>query len=166
MTKTKSKITQLGKYSLINETVKLIYMAMCLIYSCNSFSHNMYANADLQDSPLSLSLIKTAPITVNNQTQQLVISQYGIFNKVTVNQMANTTNRIHISQDGINNTANVSQFGYDNIVNINQFGRDNLAEVIQDGNANVANIWQEGEQTFVVHQIGNDMVVNITQYQN
>jgi minor curlin subunit len=165
-TNNKNNTTKLPpKNNLVNIIAQFICVALGMSFSLVSFSQDRFTNADLQDSPLSLSLTTIVPITVNNQTQQLVISQYGIFNNVTVNQMQNTTNRIHISQNGINNNANVSQTGYDNFVNINQFGSDNLAEVIQDGDANVANIWQEGEQTFIVHQIGNDMVVNITQYQ-
>ncbi len=150
--------------ALLNQIIRKASAFVIMVIAFHSASQDLHTSVDLQDSPLSLNLTKTIPITVNNQTQQLVISQYGIFNQVTVNQMANAANSIDISQDGISNVANVMQLGYGNTVNINQLGNNNLAEVIQDGDANIANIWQEGEQTFVVHQIGNNMVVNITQY--
>ncbi len=149
---------------LLRKSIIGVLTTIIMIIAFSSASQDLYTSVDLQDSPLSLNLTKTIPITVNNQTQQLVISQYGLFNQATVSQMANAANSIDINQDGIGNIANVIQLGYDNTVNINQFGNNNLAEVIQEGNANIANIWQEGEQTFVVHQIGNNMVVNITQY--
>jgi len=139
--------------------------ALILAFYANiSYPQDLLTGSDLQDSPLSLSLTTTVPMTVNNQTQQLVINQYGIHNKATVNQMANAANSIEISQYGINNMALINQTGYGNSINLLQQGDNNLAEVIQDGDANIANIIQEGEQTFIVHQIGNDMVVNITQY--
>ena len=69
-----------------------------------------------------------------------------------------------IDQFGIDNMANLTQSGYGNTINLQQQGNNNFAEVIQEGNTNVANVLQEGEQTFTVHQIGNDMVVNITQF--
>tara|TARA_R110000737_G_C14599167_1_gene488791 strand:- start:973 stop:1464 length:492 start_codon:yes stop_codon:yes gene_type:complete len=121
-------------------------------------------STDLQDSPLSLSLTTTAMITVGEQPQQLVISQYGILNTATIKQLANTSNSIIISQDGIGNKTVIEQLGNGNSVNIQQWGNQNLAGVIQEGDANIANIAQAGEQTFIVHQIGNEMVVNITQY--
>lgn len=128
------------------------------------YADDLLKGTELKDSPLSLSLSTTVPITTGNQNQQLVISQYGIFNKATINQAANAGNSIIVKQAGINNLANLKQEGYGNSINLEQSGDDNLAEVIQQGDTNIANIKQQGQQTFVVHQIGNDMVVNITQY--
>ncbi len=140
-----------------------------LMVSLASFSHfcssqDLVSGNELKDSSLSLSLMKqvAAPNDVNGS--HLVVSQYGIYNNIEVSQMADSNNNITVLQYGMNNSANLSQQGYGNIINIEQLGNDNFVEVIQDGNANTANITQSGEQTFTVHQIGSDMVVNITQY--
>lgn len=131
-----------------------------------SFAHSqdLANNTDLKESSLSLSLTPSALMTINEQQHQVVVSQYGILNRATIKQLANASNSITITQDGFNNLVSVEQSGYGNSVNIEQLGNYNQAGVIQEGNANVANITQSGEQTFVVHQIGNDMVVNISQY--
>ena len=151
----------------LKNTAKLAQISAALIVfnvSFISYSQDLFENVDLQDSPLSLSLTTTTSMTTDNQTQQLVIGQYGIFNKVTVNQAANSTNTIKVHQDGVENSVNISQIGFDNRIDIEQYGHHNLAEVNHHGNGNIANIRQEGEQSFIVHQIGNEMVVNITQY--
>ena len=139
-------------------------MSNLAIYSHISSANDLLSGTELKDSPLSLSLTTTASMTIGNETLQLVINQYGIQNKATVNQQANAGNSIAINQSGIDNLANLVQTGYGNTINLHQQGDRNNAEVIQDGDANIANIIQQGEQTFIVHQIGNDMVVNITQY--
>jgi len=150
----------------LTRPIMAMFMPVLLTLSVNSYAQDIATNTDFKDSPLSLSLTTSVLMTVNNQSQQLVINQYGIFNKVTVSQMADAANSIDISQNGSNNMADISQSGYENTVNVNQQGNNNLAQVEQVGDANIANIWQEGEQTFIVHQIGNEMVVNITQYQD
>jgi minor curlin subunit len=142
----------------------LFGFAACLSMTATCFSQDLSNNTDLQESRLSLSLTPTAIMTVNEQQQQVMISQYGILNNATIKQLANTSNNIIISQDGIGNQAFIEQYGNGNSVNIQQSGYNNHAGVIQEGDANIANINQAGEQTFIVHQIGNDMVVNITQY--
>lgn len=139
--------------------------AMALMFNSSfATSQDLANNTDLKESSLSLSLTPSTLMAINAQQHQVVISQYGILNRATIKQLANASNSISINQDGFNNQVSVEQFGYGNSVNIEQLGNYNLAGVIQEGNANVANITQSGEQTFVVHQIGNDMVVNITQY--
>lgn len=120
--------------------------------------------ADLQDSPLSISLSTRVSMAAHGNAGQLVIGQYGIFNKATVSQMADAGNLIQLSQTGSHNNANVVQTGLGNAVWLEQSGDNNLAEIVQQGNANVANIWQVGEQRFKVHQIGDEMVVNVTQF--
>jgi len=142
-----------------------LFMAVLATFSLSCQAQDLAAGTELKDSSLSLSLTTKRQVTVDNQVSQLVISQYGIYNQATVNQMANSENTIIIFQNGINNLAHLSQTGYGNEINLEQLGNNNFAEVIQDGNANTANIKQAGEQTFTVHQIGNDMVVDITQYQ-
>jgi len=137
------------------------------IFLINSFfchSEDLISGTDLQDSPLSLSLTTSLAITINNSVQHLSINQYGIRNQVMVNQTADMVNDINIIQNGIHNKANVVQSGANNTVNLLQQGDGNLVDVIQEGDANIANIKQAGEQTFIVHQIGNEMLVNITQY--
>lgn len=141
-----------------------VVIANLAFYSQMSYSNDLLSGTELKDSPLSLSLTTTATMQIGEETQQLVINQYGIHNKATVNQMANMGNNIIIDQFGIDNMANLTQSGYGNTINLQQQGNNNFAEVIQEGNTNVANVLQEGEQTFTVHQIGNDMVVNITQF--
>jgi minor curlin subunit len=142
----------------------VIFVIQLIFCSYNTNANDLLSGSELKDSPLSLSLTTTAVMTIDDQTQQLVINQYGIHNKATVNQMTNAGNSIAINQDGMDNLANLLQTGYGNTINLHQQGNSNFAEVIQEGNTNLVNIVQEGEQTFIVHQIGNDMVVNITQY--
>jgi len=142
----------------------MIAVVNLAVYSNIGYANDLLSGTELQDSPLSLSLTTTATMTIGDQTQQLVISQYGIYNKATVNQMANMGNSIAIEQFGIDNLADLTQLGYGNTINLQQQGNNNFAEIVQDGNANIANVLQQGEQTFIVHQIGNDMVVNITQF--
>lgn len=129
-----------------------------------SFSQDLSISTDLQESPLSLSLTPSTTMTINEQQQQVMVSQYGILNTANIKQLANASNQTIIIQDGIGNNAFVEQLGTGNTVNIEQRGHNNLAGVTQDGNDNIANITQAGEQTFIVHQIGNEMVVNISQY--
>lgn len=137
---------------------------LSLSHSAWSIAQDLPNNIDLQDSPLSLSLTPSAIITVGEQRQQVIVSQYGILNTATIKQLANASNSALISQDGVGNEALIEQLGNGNSVNIRQWGGQNVAHVIQEGNDNNANIAQAGEQTFVIHQIGNEMVVNITQY--
>jgi len=139
--------------------------AILAVFSLTCQAQDLAPSTELKDSSLSLSLTTKLPMTVDDGESQLVISQYGIYNQASVSQMANAENTITIFQNGINNLAHLSQTGYGNEINLEQVGNNNVAEVIQDGNANTANIHQAGEQTFTVHQIGNDMVVDITQYQ-
>ncbi len=152
------------KKSALKGCFTIAVIANLAIYSNISYANDLLSGTELKDSPLSLSLTTTATITVGNQTQQLVINQYGIQNKATVNQTANMGNNITIDQYGIDNLADLTQSGYGNTINLHQQGNNNFTEIVQDGNTNIANVLQEGEQTFVVHQIGNDMVVNVTQF--
>lgn len=117
---------------------------------------------DLVDSPLTLSLART----VNSEASQsvLIIDQYGIHNTTHIIQTANSLNHISVTQTGHSNFADITQIGVGNYVDLVQSGDENLLEVVQQGDFNLANISQQGEQSFIVHQIGNDMVVNITQY--
>ncbi len=152
------------KAPVIQRHKALYVLPLLLLSSFFSQSEDLISGTDLQDSPLSLSLTTTLAIKINNSMQHIAVNQYGIKNHVAVNQMANMVNEINITQNGINNKANVIQSGANNTVNLLQQGDDNLADVTQVGDANIANIKQVGEQKFIVHQIGNEMLVNITQY--
>lgn len=144
--------------------IALFTVPLFLINSFFCHANDLVSGTDLQDSPLSLSLTTSLAVTINNSAQHLVINQYGIKNQVMVNQAADMVNDINIIQNGMHNKANVVQSGANNTVNLLQQGDGNLVDVIQEGDANIANIIQTGEQTFIVHQIGNEMLVNITQY--
>lgn len=162
-----SFIVSTNKKSLIRVIVRSIldtFALFMMIFSVNVSSQDLLSGNDLRDSPLSLSLMTTMTTTLNGESQELVVSQYGILNKATINQMVGLSNSTSISQIGENNMADVSQMGSQNVINLEQMGSNNLAEIIQEGDANIANVVQQGEQTFTVHQIGNDMVINITQY--
>ncbi|GAA6184610.1 MULTISPECIES: curlin subunit CsgB [Alteromonadaceae] len=117
---------------------------------------------DLIDSPLTLSLART--VNSNASQSMLVIDQYGVHNTTHIIQAANSSNLINVTQHGNGNYADITQIGVGNYVDLVQSGDENLLEVVQQGDFNLANINQLGEQSFIVHQIGNDMVVNITQY--
>ncbi|TMO88577.1 curlin subunit CsgB [Pseudoalteromonas spongiae] len=119
---------------------------------------------DLQESPLSLSLNTSLQYRVGAQQHQVVITQYGILNKATVNQINETSNQAHVTQYGTNNEAALFQYGANNVVNLLQQGNNNQAHILQQGDGNTANISQAGEQTFTVQQIGNGIEVNVTFY--
>ncbi|WJG10774.1 curlin subunit CsgB [Aliiglaciecola sp. LCG003] len=120
------------------------------------------SSPDLVDSPLTLSLART--LDINTDSSVVTIDQYGIHNTTLVIQSANSTNLVNITQSGNDNYASISQLGIGNIVDLVQDGSSNNFEIMQQGDFNSANIHQLGEQSFIVHQIGNEMVVNITQY--
>lgn len=141
-----------------------VITSLIISHAALASPQDLVSSTDLQDSPLSLSLTPSATVMVGEQHRQITVSQYGILNTATIKQLADTSNSIIISQNGIGNEAFIEQFGSGNSVHIEQWGDQNLAGVIQEGDANTANITQAGEQTFIVHQIGNEMVVNITQY--
>ena len=149
--------------SLITRAISYVLVFLGLVIP-SIYAKDLTSGTELKDSPLTLSLSTAVPINVGHESQQLVISQYGIFNQATINQAADASNNIIVKQNGVNNIATLIQDGFGNTINLEQSGDDNLVEVIQQGDANLANINQQGQQSFVVHQIGNDMVVNITQY--
>lgn len=153
-----------AKLPLAKQITFAAILSVMLSHSVFASTDDLLTSTDLQDSPLSLSLTPSATIMTGGQHQKVIIGQYGILNTATIKQLANTSNSIMISQEGVGNTTIIEQLGNGNSVNIQQWGDQNLAGVIQEGDANIANIAQAGEQTFIVHQIGNEMVVNISQY--
>ncbi|GLR69785.1 curlin subunit CsgB [Agaribacter marinus] len=118
---------------------------------------------DLAESPLSLSLNGPA-IIVDASHSIISVGQYGLNNITNILQAGNASNTSNVFQRGNVNIAVITQFGSGNEVNLIQENNANYVEIIQDGFDNVANINQTGEQAFIVRQIGNEMVVNITQY--
>lgn len=104
-------------------------------------------------------------ITFENETVFISISQFGLNNITNIIQSGNASNLSQVVQVGSNNGANIMQYGEGNVVNLVQQNDNNYFEIVQDGFDNVANVNQLGEQAFSVYQIGNEMVVNITQYQ-
>jgi minor curlin subunit len=141
-----------------------LYGSSLYVLSSLFMSTSVVAQADLLDSPLSLSLSTQINLTQAGVNSTLVLSQLGIHNTTTVKQTADASNSAVIEQLGDNNIANIVQDGFGNELILQQLGSDNLIDVIQQGDANIANVQQLGGQSFVVHQIGNEMVVNITQY--
>jgi minor curlin subunit len=149
-------LSALGKWSL------LFYLAC---HSLNGNTQDLSSNTDLQDSALSLSLATTVGFS-GALGGTITIGQFGLYNTTNIIQAGSDSNVIEVSQQGDNNQAEITQLGFDNEVLLLQDGENNLFQITQDGNANIANVNQLGGQRFMVRQIGNEMVVNITQYQN
>nr|WP_168710988.1 curlin subunit CsgB [Ningiella ruwaisensis] len=123
-------------------------------------------NDDLIESSLSLSLSTTFNIIDEATTSTVVVNQYGLHNTININQSSTGTNLANVMQQGNNNIASITQIGANNVVNLLQEGNDNHITFEQVGDSNIANVHQLGEQDFIIRQIGNEMVVNVTQYQN
>lgn len=155
-TKARYCLPALGKWSV------LFYL---LCHSLNGNTQDLSSKTDLQDSLLSLSLATT--VNFNGALGgTITIGQFGLYNTTNIIQAGSGNNVIEVTQQGNNNQAEITQLGFDNEVVLLQDGKNNLFQIIQDGNANTANVNQLGGQSFMVRQIGNEMVVNITQYQN
>jgi minor curlin subunit len=134
-----------------------------LSYSLNGHTQDLSSKTDLQDSVLSLSLATTVNFS-GALGGTITIGQFGLYNTTNIIQAGSDSNAIEVIQQGNNNQAEITQLGVDNKVILLQDGENNLFQIIQDGNANIANVNQLGGQRFMVRQIGNEMVVNITQY--
>jgi minor curlin subunit len=140
-------------------------LLMIMLASANGMTQDIGKNSDLQDSELSLSLSTTVNFG-GALGGSITIGQYGLYNTTNIIQAGSDSNTIEVIQQGNNNIAEVTQLGIDNKVFLLQQGKSNLFTIIQEGNGNTANVNQLGEQTFIVTQIGNEMVVNVTQYNN
>lgn len=138
-------------------------IAIWNLYPTTGIAQDLASNSDLQDSNLSLSLSTTVDFS-SALGGTISIGQYGLYNTTNIIQAGSNTNSISVLQLGNNNSADITQLGSENSVNVVQEGENNLFQVLQDGYGNVANVNQLGEQNFTVHQIGNEMTVNITQY--
>ncbi|WP_261591732.1 curlin subunit CsgB [Pseudoalteromonas holothuriae] len=134
---------------------KLVVMLATLI-SC----HGAFASSeDLKESPLSLSI--NPSLSVHAQLQA-TIKQNGTFNKATIKQIGNELNLVSLVQLGSNNLAEITQAGANNSVNLVQYGDNNFTSIVQQGDANIVNLTQLGEQTLLINQLGNEMVLNVS----
>lgn len=125
---------------------------------------DLATNFDMVESSLSMSL-NTQAISIDNETVLISINQFGLKNITNIIQSGDAPNFSSVVQEGHHNHAVITQLGEGNVVNLLQEHSDNYFEIVQDGFDNVANVNQLGEQSFIVHQIGSQMVVNITQFQ-
>lgn len=157
--KLKAKVCPLISLAMISLTVGLMFTSQ------NGIAQDFGQNSDLLDSELSLSLSTTVNFS-SALGGAITIGQYGLYNTTNIIQAGSDSNTIEVTQQGNNNKAAVTQFGIDNKVILFQQGENNLFTIYQDGIGNTANVNQLGEQSFTVTQIGNEMLVNITQFQN
>ena len=141
-----------------------LLLGVMLPLSVRAESSDLSTNADMVESSLSMSL-NTQAITVDNETVLISVSQFGLNNITNIIQSGNASNFSNVVQAGNNNESIITQLGEGNVVNLLQQNDNNYFEIVQDGFDNVANVNQLGEQAFTVYQIGNEMVINITQYQ-
>jgi len=139
----------------------------CSLLTVNLPTHaqqsDLSTSSDMVESSLSMSLNAQA-ITIDDETVFISVSQFGLNNITNIIQSGNGANLSNVVQNGSNNEAIITQLGEGNVVNLLQQNNNNYFEIIQDGFDNVANVNQLGEQSFTVYQIGNEMVINITQY--
>ena len=143
-------------------------LTVCSLLTVNSPVHaqqsDLSTSSDMMESSLSMSLNAQA-ITIDDETVFIAVSQFGLNNITNIIQSGNGANLSNVVQNGSNNEAIITQLGEGNVINLLQQNNNNYFEIIQDGVDNVANVNQLGEQSFTVYQIGNEMVINITQYQ-
>lgn len=166
------KKLEVKKRQLANNAKACRAVALAAITGCSLLTVNLPAYAqqsdlstssDMVESSLSMSLNAQA-ITIDDETVFISVSQFGLNNITNIIQSGNGANLSNVVQNGSNNEAIITQLGEGNVVNLLQQNNNNYFEIIQDGFDNVANVNQLGEQSFTVYQIGNEMVINITQY--
>jgi minor curlin subunit len=132
-------------------------------HSLKGNSQDLSPNTDFQESELSLSL--STRFNLNGASGgSISIDQFGLYNTTNIIQAGSDSNVTEVNQQGSNNQAEIIQLGVDNKVHLLQNGENNLFQIVQDGNANIANVNQLNGQRFMVRQIGNEMIINITQY--
>ncbi|BBN82360.1 hypothetical protein PA25_23450 [Pseudoalteromonas sp. A25] len=144
------------RVTLLN-TVLCKYVMLPVSLFCSSFA--FCGSVDLQESPLSLSI--NPSLSVHAQLLA-TIKQNGTFNKATITQIGDELNLVSLVQLGSNNLAEITQAGAHNSVNLVQYGNNNYTSIVQQGDANVVNLTQLGEQTLLIHQLGNEMVLNVS----
>lgn len=167
------KMLKVKKHQLVRnlkaiKAAGLLATTVCTLLTVNTpvFAQqsDLSTSSDMVESSLSMSLNAQA-ITIDDETVFIAVSQFGLNNITNIIQSGNGANLSNVVQNGSNNEAIITQLGEGNVVNLLQQNNNNYFEIIQDGFDNVANVNQLGEQSFTVYQIGNEMVINITQYQ-
>jgi len=166
--KLKVKNSQLASYVEALKVATFAAITGCGLLTVNLPAYaqqsDLSTSSDMVESSLSMSLNAQA-ITIDDETVFIAVSQFGLNNITNIIQSGNGANLSNVVQNGSNNEALITQLGEGNVVNLLQQNNNNYFEIIQDGFDNVANVNQLGEQSFTVYQIGNEMVINITQYQ-
>ncbi|WP_105168954.1 curlin subunit CsgB [Pseudoalteromonas sp. T1lg23B] len=150
---TKEKTCYLAKAHIYRRALSVL--AAFFLYSPLSLADT----PDLVESPLSLSI--SPSLSVHAQLQA-TIKQNGTLNKATINQIGDDINLVSLVQLGSNNLADITQAGANNSVNLVQYGDNNFTSIVQQGDANIVNLTQLGEQSLLIHQLGSDMVLNIS----
>lgn len=140
--------------------ILLLLVNLFLVSSAKAFEPS---HLDLEESALSLS-IANGMHSANTNSSLLSIGQYGIENVVIAHQQSNARNSISLLQVGSENIANIIQEGTENAIFLQQLGSHSVTDIIQQGNGNTANIVLGNEQSLIVHQIGNNMMIDITRY--
>ncbi|MCF6437026.1 MULTISPECIES: hypothetical protein [Pseudoalteromonas] len=130
-------------------------LTACFLYSPFNFA----STPDLIESPLSLSI---SPSLQMHAQLHATVKQNGTLNKATINQIGDDINLVSLVQLGSNNLADITQAGANNSVNLIQYGDNNFTSIVQQGDANIVNLTQLGEQSLLIHQLGSDMVLNIS----
>ena len=139
-------------------------VALAAITGCSLLTVNLPAYAQQSDLSTSSDMVESS-LSMSLNAQAITIDDETLNNITNIIQSGNGANLSNVVQNGSNNEALITQLGEGNVVNLLQQNNNNYFEIIQDGFDNVANVNQLGEQSFTVYQIGNEMVINITQYQ-
>ncbi|KAF7775206.1 minor curlin subunit [Pseudoalteromonas citrea] len=134
---------------------------LCIALSCVSLKMSA-KDYDLKESPLSISIHPSFVSKAQHINTHALVNQIGTFNKATIFQSNDELNSINVQQLGTGNLADITQLGSNNRINLLQQGSYNSAVIIQEGNANIVNLTQLGQQSFIIHQQGNDMVVDVS----
>ncbi|TMO68143.1 hypothetical protein CWC19_11140 [Pseudoalteromonas aurantia] len=134
---------------------------LCTILSCVSLKISA-SDYDLKESPLSVSINPSFLSKAQHIHTNALVNQIGTFNKATIFQSNDELNSINIQQLGTGNLADITQLGSNNRINLLQQGSYNSAVIIQEGHANIVNLTQLGQQSFIIHQQGNEMVVDVS----
>ncbi|MBD1584136.1 curlin subunit CsgB [Pseudoalteromonas sp. S16_S37] len=150
-----TKVKTLLVPSLNVSLYKRVMLPVSLLISSFTYASSL----DLQESPLSLSINPSLSVHAQLLT---TIKQNGTFNKATITQIGDELNLVSLVQLGSNNLAEITQAGANNSVNLIQYGDNNYTSIVQQGDANIVNLTQLGEQTLLIHQLGNEMVLNVS----
>ena len=150
----------------LTSQAKVLRAVVCSLASlCASVSANdLVAGFEMADSSLSQTISQSSLLQASIQESiGITLLQNGTNNHANITQQSASSNHVLVSQNGANNLVDIVQFGSENTVNVSQHGDFSSLTVLQEGNGNLVNAEQFGSKTFLVQQIGDNMVVNITQ---